>query len=164
MTINYKYYLLQWWSQGQNQSSFFLSFFLQNIISFFTLLLLFFSYQRLKFERQQVSSSLQDSVFNILSDLNNTLIWMVFTCPLFPNLSVLLLIVWELFQVHQLQLVSPLLSLLHSLRVFHTSVCRLFFTGVRVTSFLFFSRSLLNILADLNNGVVVMVSIRPLIS
>ena len=50
------------------------------------------------------------------------------------------------------------------MRVFVTSVCRLSSTGFWMTaSFLQVSKTLLNILADLNNTVVWMVSICPLI-
>ena len=50
------------------------------------------------------------------------------------------------------------------LRVFHTSICRWFLTGVWVTVSSLVFRTLLSILADLNNPTVWMVSTRPFIS
>ena len=49
------------------------------------------------------------------------------------------------------------------IRGFHISVCRWFFTGVWVTASLL-SRTLLSIRVDLNNTLLWMVSIRPLVS
>ena len=51
----------------------------------------------------QVSSSL----LSILADLNNTIVWMISTCPLISISSSPFTNLWLLYQAHQLQLVSP---------------------------------------------------------
>ena len=77
------------------------------------------------------------------------------------------LIVNLLYSFNSSSLPSPIM-IVTPFRVFHTSVCRLFLTGVWVTASLFkslqVSKTLLSILVDLNNAVVWMVSTRPLIS
>ena len=96
----------------------------------------------LKFEWQRISLSLQ-GFLNILTDFNNAVVWMVYSCPLPLPLP----LVWELFQAPQLQLVSQfsskvkvlisfplsfIFTLYHSylLGVFHISITWWSFTGV----------------------------------
>ena len=77
----------------------------------------------------------------------------VFSCPLTARKS----LIWEV------AFFIVLLLLLYSLRVFHTSISWWSFTGEgdKIPQI---SRTHLNILTDLNNAVVWMVSIRPLLS
>ena len=79
------------------------------------------------------SNSLQVSriLLSILSDLNTAVVWMISTCPLLFNPPDLLLILWWLYRVHQLQLISPSpLCIIYSLRVFQICLSRWSFTGV----------------------------------
>ena len=97
----------------------------------------------MEFEWQQVSSSLQDST----KYSGRSQPWMVF---LIPSPPVLVPILWWLYKVLQLQLVSPSLScftscfsflarstyfiIIYSLRVFHISFSWWSFTGGWVTA------------------------------
>ena len=104
------------------------------------------------------SKSLQvfRTLFSILSDLSNTVLWIVVR---FPTFTVTYLSIWGSFQVHQSQLVSPSPScsptflvlwrgpstcfsfcfltitiIFYSLRVFHIRFSGLSFIGVWVTT------------------------------
>ena len=108
---------------------------------------------------------------SILADLNNAVVWWSLFVFKFPTLPVLSLSLWGLFQVLQIQLVSPsppsstaflvlwqgpstcllfcflwLFFFIYSLRVFHISVSWWSFTGVWVTASLLRSPGLFSIL------------------
>ena len=50
------------------------------------------------------------TLVRILTDLNNAVVWIISTHPLFPSPLVLVPNLWWLYLAHQLQSVSPLLS------------------------------------------------------
>ena len=89
------------------QTSYHLSLNWQRLLSLtenqFSLLLWEFFHQSLKDSK---SPQVFRTLLSILADLRNAVVLMVFTCPLIC-LPVSLPILWRLFRVHELQLVSP---------------------------------------------------------
>ena len=69
-----------------------------------------FSRQRLTMVSHNKSSRGSRTLPSILADLNNAVIWMVFTCFLISKFQVPLQSLWGLIRTHQLQLISPSLT------------------------------------------------------
>ena len=90
------------------------------------------------------SSKVCRTLLSILINLNNTVTWMVSTCPLIFPVS--LPIFWRLFQMLQQQLVSPPPSCSIAFLVLYSSLFSIsfYFTLTRLKYlFLFFSFSLI---------------------